>query len=53
VADIDAIGRRVLADHQQFAVPAATSFSASRRTASIRRLASFPRNCGMMQKVQA
>ena len=29
-------------------VPAATSFfSASRKTASIRRLASFPRNCGM------
>jgi hypothetical protein len=34
-------------------VPAATSFSASRSTASIRRLASLPRRSGMMQNEQA
>ena len=31
----------------------ATSFSASRSTASIRRLANFPRKVGMMQNAQA
>jgi hypothetical protein len=34
-------------------VPAATSFSASRSTASMRRLASLPRSDGMMQNAQA
>ena len=33
-------------------VPAATSFSASRRIASGRRLTRSPRRCGMMQKAQ-
>jgi hypothetical protein len=43
VPNIDAVGRSVLTDDQQFRVPAATSFSASRSTASIRRLTSSPR----------